>query len=123
MNLNNYGTLEACKRLDDAGIVLETDCIYGCIYCINGNEQWEIQSKNDSHFIQSFPTYPAPSMVEVWRELPFQSYIKQMGGLSLAWICDDEDETETLESGFIQSTNPTDALIDLLIWARKEGRG
>jgi hypothetical protein len=59
-------------------------------------------------------------MPEIWRELPFQSYIKQMGGLSLAWICDDNDETKTLESDFIQNINPTDALIDLLIWVREE---
>ena len=110
MNKNNYATLEAAQRLYDAGIVFETDTIYGP----RGDLLYKALVECGTGDI------PAPSMAEVWRELPFQSYIKQMGDLSLAWICDDDDETKTLESGFIQSTNPTDALIDLLIWVKAQ---
>jgi hypothetical protein len=111
MNPNNYGTREACQRLVKAGIVLETEVVW-CGHRLQ--YEWEGTDKE---------VIPAPSMAEVWRALPFQSYIKQMGDLSLAWICDDDDETKTLESGFIQNVNPTDALIYLLIWltAQKEG--
>jgi hypothetical protein len=113
MNRLNYGTREACQRLVKAGIVLETDCIYGPRGDLFYKALVEVRPGD----------IPALSMAEVWRELPFQSYIKQMGDLSLAWICDDDDETKTLESGFIQNVNPTDALIDLKIWltAQKEG--
>jgi len=78
-------------------------------------DYWIIQP-NSCHFLNGEPEYPAPSMAEVWRELPIGSLITK---------CRNGEITHL--SGFgeysIANTNPTDALIDLLIWliwARKE---
>ena len=111
MNQNNYGTREACQRLVDAGIRLKTDQ-YWNEATVGG---WGLSGCRWNSF-----SIPAPSMGEVWRELPFQTYIKMLDeGSSLAWICDEE---KNLEKEF-WNTIPTDALIDLLIWvkAQKEG--
>jgi hypothetical protein len=122
MNELNYGSREACQRLVDAGIVLETENGWKLLPNLfitdkegNSPQEWKLVNSPYKGYKQSIP---AVQFAEVWRELPFNSYIKQMGDLSLAWICDDDDETKTLESDFIQNINPTDALIDLLIWIR-----
>jgi hypothetical protein len=110
----NYGSLEACQRLKDAGIVLETEFFWRVrdeklIYC------YDIIAGVGEYII------PALSMAEVWRELPDQSYIKRVGSETLAWICDDwNDDSKELESEFYKNANPIDALIDLLIWVMKE---
>ena len=60
MNLSNYSSLEASQRLVAAGIVLETEAYW---HCCNGF--CELKSFKDGKI-----NYPAPSMAEVWRELP-----------------------------------------------------
>jgi hypothetical protein len=109
MNELNYASLEASQRLSKAGIVLKTEMAWG-------------QDKNDPPGVlilwEFNGVYPAPSIAEVWRELPFQSYIKMLDeGSSLAWIFDEERKFESPE---IWNTNPTDALIDLLIWVTEQ---
>jgi hypothetical protein len=43
VNNENYGTVEACQRLLDAGIVLETDCYWEKSVNVNsGEEYWQI---------------------------------------------------------------------------------
>jgi hypothetical protein len=127
MNPLNHATLEASNRLVDAGIVLETEKVWVQIpnlYATNKDGssplRWECRDKaygSYSDFI------PAPSRTEVWRELP-------------EWTSDEDGWLEITKDGeeidvgyhsksshsnpFFTSTNPTDALIDLLIWVRKE---
>ena len=63
MNTQNFASLEACKRLLDAGIVLETDC-----YWHFNDWKYEWQLKYRDYFIENWGLVPAPSMAEVWRE-------------------------------------------------------
>jgi hypothetical protein len=113
MNELNYATLEASQRLQKKGIVLETEFCWAPP--MFGEGDWYLHRC----FGQAPAScIPAPSMEEVWRELPFQSYIKMLDeGSSLAWIFDEERKFESPE---IWNTNPTDALIDLLIWVTEQ---
>jgi len=117
MNLNNYASLEASKRLVEAGITPTTEAVWaskeGCPY--------SLVSTTDVGKIGGLYIIPAPSMAEVWRELPYSSVLS-MAGDGESWVqVDYDDPQKTLESGH-RSFNPTDALIDLLIWVRKEAK-
>jgi hypothetical protein len=121
MNPNDCGTVEACQRLLDAGIVLETDMWWTDVNCITGYPSvWGLVSEKeypDDVYI------PAPSMAEVWRELPeyinnnlvvhhiFMQKVRNITGVGYGMCAE------------YYNTNPTDALIDLLIFvtAQKEG--
>lgn len=106
MNPNNYGTLPACQKLIDAGIVLET-------------EHYWYRDRAGYDYLDLFPTVtpfegiPAPSMAEVWREVPNRTYLLKGNdsGNSIAWIG---------EEPAVMNTNPTDALIELLILVTKQ---
>jgi len=119
-NPNNYGSLEACQRLVAAGIVLETEKVWAFNEWIAGTdegpygiEEWRLISPPLTPYKQRIP---APSMVEVWRELPTFTVIeKHMGGTHEAWVIGNKRYETCLYN------NPTDALIDLLIWARQKG--
>lgn len=111
MNPNNYASLEASKRLVDAGIVLETEAVWS-----RGGGEWHLAQNSDS--ILLLPKIPAPTMAEVWRELPEHSTIRKYNKEYWVWIADG-----TGASGVYRKINPTDALIDLLIWVRKEQKG
>ena len=99
MNTQNYASLEASKRLHDAGIVLETDVVW---------------ARDENGVLESCP---APSMAEVWRELP-----DDIDGHELGMGKEDGESYVFYKSlkDFPYNTNPTDALIDLLIWVRSE---
>jgi hypothetical protein len=124
MNPNNYGTLEACKRLIDAGIVLETDC-YHKYHSINGcfivsKEEHDDYIDDIMRGKKSMFDYlwcPTPSMAEVWRELPDSKELLETKGCNYASVILNDKRVEFSDMG-----NPTDALIDLLIWVRKEGK-
>ncbi len=87
MNLNNYATLEASKRLAEAGIVVETDFFYKIfddeVTFITKRERdsWLAEVKRGN----ASPTaifIPALSLAEVWRELPeSQSLHIQVGSV------------------------------------------
>ena len=110
MNKDNYCSLEAAQKLADAGIVLETDCVY--------NKYGKLV------LVTALPdSIPAPSMAELWRELP-ESITKggtiqylEMGktGSKTYAVYDFADE-------YVLFDNPTDALIDLLVWLKGEGK-
>lgn len=112
MNPLNYATLEASKRLVDARIVLETEKYwYYSDPCSRDDPargcygEWElVDYKTD---------IPAPSMAEVWRELPdtTQIILIKRGVFHVVYYASNATYTRK---------NPTDALIDLLIWVRKE---
>jgi hypothetical protein len=116
MNELNYASLSASKKLVENGIWLETDYFYVNTF---SNMGWVFRQKGGFNDEDDF--IPAPSMAEVWRELPFQSYIKKLDdGSTLVWICDDDADGKYIESNMIANTNPTDALIDLLVWLSGE---
>ena len=125
MNTLNFGSLEASKRLVDVGIVLETehcwqwkdpcspdDMAYGAY------GEWILVQRSIDHI--DAECIPAPSMAEVWRELTdykdLAPALKKDGYYTCAYY-DCEDNTGL---GYSSDLNPTDALIDLLIWVRKE---
>jgi hypothetical protein len=113
MNPNplNYASLEASKRLQAAGIVIETEKIWHCAHGF-----FELQERgilNSSIGIN----YPAPSPAEVWRELSEGDYLFHKG-MTL-------DGMRTSVGGkgtAVMNYNLADALIDLKIWTvqRKE---
>ena len=119
MNLLNYGSLKASKRLVDAGIVLETD-FYWILYPTEAG--YLLGDK--SSVLLSIKHYPAPSMAEAWRELPrtFNEANPELWKVSYITYCAYCDGNLQLMEHSISNTNPTDALIDLLIWARKEAK-
>jgi hypothetical protein len=104
MNEQNYASLEASKKMADAGIMLETDFIY--------NQDGKLLYRP---LVPVLPgDIPAPTMAEVWRELPEGTECKKQAV---------ETKCVTMTKDNIKvffSENPTDALIDLLIWVRKE---
>lgn len=108
MNPLNYASLEASKRLVDKGIVLETEAV------------WRKKRDKTGYYLSRKALYhrtsdaPAPSMAEVWRELPDVMAMNHRNGETECWL-------ETGSDSFA-STNPTDALIDLLIWEGKEAK-
>ena len=108
-NPDNVGTLETCQRLQKAGIVLKTDVRWCKNQTGTGND-WFLADQQ----ILIVPTIsiPAPCFTEVWRVLPEWAVIQKEDGTNCCW-------TEC-ESNIIRNTNPTDALIDLLIWATEQ---
>jgi hypothetical protein len=110
MNPNNYGTQPACQRLHDVGIVLETD-----FYWCRDDDGWYLRYTLEYHR-EVFESIPAPSMAEVWRELEVDGMCYRQCDILMTAVWTDE-------SRVYENPNPTDALIDLLIWltAQKEG--
>ena len=126
MNPNNYASLEASRRLAEAGIVLETDHSWIWIlpdartgYAIDTT--WRVQSN------PMYGKLPAPSMAEVWRELPATVPDRELyapmklrkAGDGKTWGSYFRDGSQIIDS-IKADINPTDALIELLIWARRE---
>ena len=107
MNTNNYGSREACQRLVDVGIVLETEA-----HWIKYGPEWELKFRQG---VDAEYGIPAPSMAEVLRVLPIGATIEKAGNCYHAFV--------VIEGGYgrIIRANPADTLIDLLIWVRKEG--
>lgn len=126
MNPLNYASLEASKRLVEAGIVLETDfywreynpkTVASLIDARKMAPQPYLINK-DSRCKNSKWEYPAPSMAEVWKELPEASAYLHTNKETEVWLEDEEDIIP--KSNSFANTNPTDSLIYLLIWVRKE---
>jgi hypothetical protein len=119
MDKRNVGSLEACKRLKAAEIVVETEAYHEEWM----TEKWRIVHKAYT-YVDMRHAIPAPSMAEVWRLLPeelsvractYSLRIYRYKGRSHAGYQFYED-IEVMKD----STNPTDSLIDLLIWIEKE---
>jgi hypothetical protein len=120
LNPNNYCTREASQRLLEAGIVLETDCVWaskkGCASQLIPTE--------DVGKIGGLTIIPAAQFAEVWRELPESVKWNDMWHHLTVEKLGDETSCYYRTNGKVSNnTNPTDALIDLLIWvkAQKEG--
>ena len=112
MNEANKASLEASKRLVEAGIVLETE-FYWAKY-----PRMDYELADSDHALFTHFPIPAPSMAEVWRELEKLSD-KEIAtailmldgwdsiGADIALLC-------------INFCRDINKLIDLLIWVRKE---
>ena len=113
MNELNYASLEAGKRLVEAGIVLETEAVW---MHVKGGSWYLRPNDNTPIPVEIDDMIPAPSMAEVWRELldvTITKDSKNLGdGISMVWQCPGDNPSV--------NTNPTDALIDLLIWVKQE---
>ncbi len=119
MNPLNYASLEASKRLVEAGIVLETEAGWYKIFrpgCHSFDMVLSMRSGNEKFYGDN---YPAPSMAEVWRELS-----KYLSPMHYCRIGSDTAGNTFIEIAFsgksFRAVNPTDALIELLIWEWKE---
>ena len=122
MNTQNYASLEACQRLVDAGIVLETEAV------------WRKKRDKTGYYLSRKALYhrnsdvPAPSFVELWRELPetmedYELNLQKAGGgklTSAAYCRADHAIYKCTQKGYYATTNPADALAELLIWVRGE---
>lgn len=108
MNKANYCTLAAAKRLYEAGIVLETE------YC------W-VFDQYGSYLSITKPrpgkAVPAPTMAEVWRELPDT---EELIPLICRYIEESNISGSSVMQIIIDICRSPDRLIDLLIWVRKE---
>ena len=117
MNPNNYSTLEASRRLHEAGIVLKTDCYW---HVPHTGEPELLYDAFVAHLVcgERCKIYPAAQFAEVWRELPetVQHARKKMQLHFEKWRGESYASYENF--GLSKSINPTDALIDLLIWLR-----
>ena len=118
MNELNYASLSASKKLVDNWIVLETDFV------------WRKKRDKTGYYLSRKALYhrtsdvPAPSMAEMWMELPdiYQGkliYLTKVGNqtqVGYGW--------PYMPSSSIvgQNINPTDALIDLLVWLKGAGK-
>ena len=115
MNTQNYGFLAACQRLIEAGIVLETDFVWA----LNGTG-WHFFSRDwATKMVVYYELIPAASMTEVWRELPEQhddEYLRVFKD-GVKTFCGYGEYADRWSS-----ENPTDALIDLLIWLKQQNR-
>lgn len=122
MNELNCASLEASRKLVEAGIVLEeTDYVW----YLNA-AGWKLCTRDWATTMVSniFELIPAPSMAGVWRELPSDyTNIRLIYGLTL------EKDGESTVAGYkcwedclyaAEYNNPADALIDLLIWVRSQ---
>jgi hypothetical protein len=119
MNQLNYGTLEACQRLHEAGIGIKTENVW--FFSTTG---WELVDRYIQHPVNKH-YLPAPSMAEVWRELPCYHNSGVFGNLPLIMCKSDQGTAVGYGEMLLMqtvNTNPTDALIDLLIWVRKRER-
>ena len=129
MNPNNYASLEASKRLVEAGIVLETEALWVKWYFDTSTNmnyspfEWRLMYQSLTQVDLEY--IPAPSMAEVWRELPetideYDLTCEKIfnGGMQAGYTTCDVSGLRW--KVLLNAANPTDALIDLLIWVRKE---
>jgi hypothetical protein len=114
MNELNYASLEASKKLVENGIFLKTDFFYVNTFSDMG---WIFRTKGEFNDEDDF--IPAPCFTDVWRELPWyvlrddvncQLQIEKYNTFTAAYY-DGTGPNYTSE-------NPTDALAELLIWAK-----
>lgn len=125
MNQENYGTLEPCKKLADAGIVLTTDFVW----YVNG-AGWKLSTRDWVENVVSvkYEVIPAPTLAEVWIELPQDILHNAMVCSLMMWKFNKGVYTEVgywWHDQIIKSIimeNSTDAAINLLIWLKENER-
>jgi len=116
MNQQNFASLEASQRLYEAGIVLETD-----FYWFSDFDGSPFLAPSDEECCNGIRLiFPAPSMAEVWRELPEGITLDKSNDRENTASCLDLQFNGDIDFKYFSDRNPADALIDLLIWVRKE---
>ena len=115
MDERNYGSLEACQRLYAAGIVPETEVWWRLSRSGHNASLTRVNKHTDCHCEDLRRYIPAPSMAEAWRRLPAMSVIGKDYG-EVTYVAFKKDYK-------ISNANPTDALIDLLIWWKQTEGG
>lgn len=112
MNPLSYASFEASKRLYEAGIVLETEVCWAPNLFSYGFSLRRFGGR-----LPTKECIPAPCMAEVWRELPSGTDLTKDSTFTYGLVCMGKMQGGDYDT---KNTNPTDALIDLLIWVRKE---
>jgi hypothetical protein len=115
LNPNNYGTREACQRLAAKGIVMETDCVW-----VEHLNRVVTKLDYEEHY-SGINCIPTVQFTEVWRELPESVKWNDMWHHLTVEKLGDETSCYYRTNGKVSNnTNPTDALIDLLIWVKAQ---
>jgi hypothetical protein len=118
MNPLNHASLEASRRLQAKGIMLETEKNW---YILDGKAQEYSWLRTEETII------PRPLMAEVWRELPeilddsnycYRLRLSRFGGKTKSFY----EAENGFTKGEFRNVNPTDALIDLLIFTVEQGK-
>jgi hypothetical protein len=134
MNPLNYASLEASKRLEEKRIVLKTESAW----YKSPMGEWKLIRTNNilyerERYDNPSNSIPAPCMAEVWRELPESIInngveytlcldkvkVKATGGVATT-ACYEDSSADGYTKKFYANANPTDALIDLLIYIKGE---
>ena len=117
MNELNNATLEVSKRLTKNGIVLKTEASW------NWNGREYVLSPAGT----LLPGFPAPSMAEAFWELPEYvtkdevTYYRTLQSRQCYHFASyRDDDGNALEGSIFRNTNPTDALISLLVWLTEQ---
>ena len=115
MNKDNYCSLEMSQKLVDAGIVLDTDAYW---IRVANSPLMLCDSKYgaDEH-------YPAPSIFELWRELP--ESITKNGIIQYMEMGKAHSKTYAaydFADDYVLFDNPADALAELLIFVKGENK-
>lgn len=125
MNPSNYCTLPIAKRLHEAGIEIETDFYHYIPYPCqlpDASELVDKKFKERYRYANDVLFYPAPTLAEVWRELPECKphageafFLKMFKFLGKTWAGYYSNEKYIIR---IESDNPTDAACLLLLWVK-----
>ena len=120
MNQDNYCSPEVAQKLVDACIVLETDWYWVKLIT---KEEW-VLSTLDNVVLKFYESIPAPSMAEVWRELP-ESITK---GGTIQYLEMGKTGSKTYAAydfadDYVLFDNPADVLAELLIWVKGQEEG
>ena len=117
MNELNYASLGASQKLHEAGIVLKTDALWSLFL-----DEFHLIMNTELHPLVE--NYPAPSIAEVWRELPEKIEIICL--LAIEKVKNAKGGYDTLAfyrgkpESVVVNSNFTDALIELYMWLEKE---
>ena len=118
MNELNYASLEASRKLKEAWIDIKTDILW-----IESGHSWFKWFLGDHETASDlFPhsdTIPAPSLTEILRELP--AYLVRETEYCHLTITKYKSFYVCCYDGtglVCENINPTDAAIELLIWAK-----
>jgi len=83
-NMNeNYTPLLTSVELYDNGIILDTEFMW----CCNDSGQYSVYP-NGVHFLNNSPEYPAPTLYELYKELPKPTYITKGSWTGLTTVVD-----------------------------------
>jgi hypothetical protein len=130
MNELNYCTQPLSRKLVENGIVLETEAEWRS-FSFDFREAKLLQRTHlDAIYLLYGYKVPAPSFAELWRELPQDvdnadlEVFKTVDGKTKAgyYLISDEFD-DGFEIVAFESTNPADALAELLIFVKGREKG